>query len=93
MQTIQTPPGTIRSFDLARDGDVVADLIEEAFALKNDPDGQVLLIQMRENARRLKQTAWMPLAGSTLGFVGRSRDAWWATSRSFPTCTMVAACT
>ncbi len=69
MQTIQTPPGTIRSFDLARDGDVVADLIEEAFALKNDPDGQVLLIQMRENARRLKQTAWMPLAGSTLGFV------------------------
>lgn len=69
MQTPQTPPGTIRSFDLARDGEVVASLIEDAFALKNDPDGQVLLIQMRENARRLKQTAWMPLAGSTLGFV------------------------
>lgn len=69
MQTPQTPPGTIRSFDLARDGEVVASLIEDAFALKNDPDGQVVLIQMRENARRLKQTAWMPLAGSTLGFV------------------------
>lgn len=69
MQTPQTPPGTIRNFDLGRDGEVVASLIEDAFALKNDPDGQVVLIQMRENARRLKQTAWMPLAGSTLGFV------------------------
>ena len=69
MQTTQTPPGTIRNFDLARDGEVVANLIEEAFALKNDPDGQLILIQMRENARRLKQASWMPMTGSTLGFV------------------------
>lgn len=65
----QTPQGTIRSFDLARDGEVVANLIEEAFALKNDPDGQVVLIQMRENSRRLQQASWMPMTGSVLGFV------------------------
>jgi GNAT superfamily N-acetyltransferase len=69
MQTTQTPAGSIRSFDLARDGEVVANLIEEAFALTNDPDGQIVLIQMRENARRLKQASWMPMTGSTLGFV------------------------
>lgn len=72
IQTMQTPPtpaGKIRNFDLARDGEVVANLIEEAFALKNDPDGQVVLIQMRENARRLQQASWMPITGSVLGFV------------------------
>jgi ribosomal protein S18 acetylase RimI-like enzyme len=69
MLTLQTPPGTIRSFDLAGDGEVVANLIEEAFALKNDPDGQFVLIQMRENARRLKQASWVPLIGPALGFV------------------------
>ena len=69
MLTQQTPPGTIRSFDLARDGEIVASLIEEAFALKNDPDGQYVLIQMRENARKLRQASWVPLPGSTLGFV------------------------
>lgn len=69
MQIPKTPPGTIRDFNLARDGEVVANLIEEAFALKNDPDGQIVLIQMRENARRLKQASWMPLTGSVLGFV------------------------
>lgn len=69
METTQTPQGTIRSFNLASDGEVVANLIEEAFALKNDPDGQVVLIQMRENARRLKQASWMPMNGSVLGFV------------------------
>lgn len=69
MLTTQIPPGRIRSFDLARDGEVVANLIEEAFALKNDPDGQFVLIQMRENARRLKQASWVPLTGPTLGFV------------------------
>jgi len=34
MLTPKTPPGTIRNFNLARDGEVVANLIEEAFALK-----------------------------------------------------------
>ena len=69
MLTPQTPQGKIRRFDLARDGEIVADLIEEAFGLKNDPDGQNVLIQMRENARRLKQASWIPLSGSALGFV------------------------
>lgn len=69
MLTPQTPQGKIRRFDLARDGEIVADLIEAAFGLKNDPDGQNVLIQMRENARRLKQASWMPLSGSVLGFV------------------------
>jgi len=69
MVTTQTPRGTIRSFNLARDGEVVASLIEEAFALKNDPDGQQVLIQMRENARRLKEASWMPVTGSPMGFV------------------------
>lgn len=69
MQTIQPLVGTIRNFDLARDAEVVANLIEEAFALKNDPDGQIVLIQMRENARRLRQAAWAPLTRSPLGFV------------------------
>ena len=69
MLTPQTPPGTIRKFDLARDGEVVANLIEEAFALKNDPDGQIVLIQMRENARRLKQANWVRLTMPALGFV------------------------
>jgi len=69
MVTAQTPRGTIRDFNLARDGEVIADLIEEAFALKNDPDGQMVLVQMRENARRLKQASWMPMIGSAMGFV------------------------
>jgi len=69
MLTPQTPPGTMRSFDLAGDGEIVANLIEEAFALKNDPDGQYVLIQMRENARRLKQASWIPLTGPALGYV------------------------
>ncbi len=69
MQTQQTPAGTVRSFDLARDGEVVANLIEDAFALTNDPDGQIVLIQMRENARRMKNSSWIPVSGSTMGFV------------------------
>ncbi len=69
MLTPQTPPGAIRSFDLAGDGEIVANLIEEAFSLKNDPDGQYVLIQMRENARRLKHASWIPLTGPALGYV------------------------
>jgi len=69
MRTTQTPPGTIRSFDLARDGEIVANLIEDAFGLNNDPDGQVVLIQMRENARKMKNASWIPVSGSTMGFV------------------------
>lgn len=69
MATVKVPPGSIRRFDLARDGEAVADLIEEAFALNQDPDGQFVLIQMRENARKLQQSGWMPVAGSTFGYV------------------------
>lgn len=69
MKTMETPRGTIRSFNLASDGEVVANLIEDAFALTNDPDGQMVLIQMRENARRLKQASWMPVTSSAMGFV------------------------
>ena len=69
MLTQQSPQGKVRRFDLARDGEVVANLIEDAFGLKNDPDGQSVLIQMRENARRLKHASWIPLSGSALGFV------------------------
>jgi len=59
----------IRSFDVARDGEAVADLIEDAFALKNDPDGQFVLVQMRENARKFKEANWVPPPGTMLGFV------------------------
>ena len=69
MLTPQTPPGTIRKFDLARDGEVVANLIEEAFCLTNDPDGQGVLIQMRESARRLKQTRGVQFPPYVSGFV------------------------
>lgn len=69
MAATQHPQGSIRSFNLALDGEVVANLIEEAFSLKNDPDGQLVLVQMRENARRLNQTGWMPIPGSGMGFV------------------------
>ena len=69
MQMTPSPPGMIRSFDVARDGEAVADLIEDAFALKNDPDGQFVLVQMRENARKFKEANWVPPPGTMLGFV------------------------
>jgi len=69
MSAAQSPPGSIRSFDLAHDGEIVADLIEDAFDLRNDPDGEFILRQMRENTRRLQQAGWMQLAGMAPGFV------------------------
>jgi hypothetical protein len=75
---------------LARDGEVVANLIEDAFGLKNDPDGQSVLIQMRENARRLKHASWIPLSGSALGFVWRLTVGWWETYRFCPSLTTLA---
>ena len=69
MEAAQTPRGTIRNFNLALDGEVVANLIEEAFCLTNDPDGQGVLIQMRESARRLKQTKGVQFPPYVSGFV------------------------
>lgn len=47
------PPGLIRQMDPTRDLEAVADLIEAAFELKNDPEGRVLIQNMRHHARLL----------------------------------------
>lgn len=64
-----TPPGLIRYFDITRDGEVVADLIEEAFDLKRDSEGQLVLLQMRANARKFQQTPWLRQRLPSNGFV------------------------
>lgn len=49
----------IRHFDLARDLDPVADLIELCFPIDTDPDGQAYVNQMRKSAREMRLMGWL----------------------------------
>lgn len=58
-QRASNPPGTLRRLDPRRDLDAVANLVEVAFGLRGDPDGQFVLNQMRENAARQRQEPFL----------------------------------
>ncbi len=71
-QTISTSPGHIRPFDVTRDLNQVADLVELCFADTMDPDGERYLRQMRDAARNTSFLRWanavadqssLPMAG------------------------------
>jgi ribosomal protein S18 acetylase RimI-like enzyme len=49
----------IRHFDLTRDLDPVADLIELCFPIQSDPDGQSYVNQMRKTAREMRLMGWL----------------------------------
>lgn len=60
----------IRRLDPHRDLDAVADLIETSFELKNDPDGQIIIRQMRALAQRQRYIpSTLLLPGTPDGFV------------------------
>lgn len=64
------PPGLLRRFDPTRDTEAVISLVEEAFGLKNDPEGQSMLQQMRTGATATRVSPLLQLAaGGTEGFV------------------------
>lgn len=47
------PPGEMRRMDPARDLNAVATLMEDAFELKQDPEGHAIIENMRQHARLL----------------------------------------
>ncbi len=49
------PPGEMRRMDPARDLNAVATLMEDAFELKQDPEGHVIIENMRQHARLLSR--------------------------------------
>lgn len=49
----------IRYFDLRRDLDPVADLIELCFPIHSDPDGQSYVSDMRKKAREMRMMGWL----------------------------------
>lgn len=49
----------IRSLDITRDLDAVADLIEMSFPIHKDRDGQIYLRQMRKSARDMHYLRWL----------------------------------
>jgi len=70
----------IRRVESPADLLAVADLIEIAFDLKNDPEGQVVIRQMRRVARQRTPATIRALRGSTEGFVWVENDESSATS-------------
>ncbi len=71
-QTISSTTGHIRPFDVTRDLNQVADLVELCFADTMDPDGERYLRQMRDAARNYTFLHWanavadpasLPMAG------------------------------
>lgn len=52
-QSNPRPYGFIRPMNPTRDLNAVADLVEAAFELKNDPEGHLLIENMRQHARKL----------------------------------------
>lgn len=63
----ETPPGFLRPFEPRQDAEVVARLIEQAFELQNDPDGQEVLRQIRQAARLQAQTYGLGLRSALPG--------------------------
>lgn len=49
----------IRSLDMRRDLEIVADLIESSFALQHDVDGQAFLREMRQAAKDARFLGWV----------------------------------
>lgn len=69
----------IRSLDVTRDLNPVADLIEQCFPIQQDRDGQVYLRQMRTAARDMRYLRWVSsladLSGDRVtGFVWEEDD-------------------
>ncbi len=65
----------IRRINPRRDLNVVADLIESSFELKHDPEGQVIIRQMRAQASRQRyEPSLVLLPGSPYGFVWEEDD-------------------
>ena len=63
-------PGLLRRFEPTRDADAVIKLVGEAFNLKNDPEGQAMLREMRSEGSRLRTNPTLHLvAGGNEGFV------------------------
>ena len=54
-QASLTPPGRLKAYDPAQDAEAVIRLIEESFNLKNDPESQSIINQMRLSAQRQSQ--------------------------------------
>ena len=65
----------IRQFDLRRDLDPVADLIERCFPIHADPDGQTYVAEMRKAAREMRLMGW--LAGFSDQYPMRSSGFVW----------------
>lgn len=66
----QNPEGHLRRFEPAHDADAVVKLVEEAFNLKKDPEGQAMLRQMRSEIGHPLQSPTIHLVtGGTEGFV------------------------
>ncbi|NLN69842.1 MAG: GNAT family N-acetyltransferase [Chloroflexi bacterium] len=65
----------IRQFDLTRDLDPVADLIELCFPTHADPDGQSYVREMRKTAREIRM--FDRLAGLSSQYPGRSPGFVW----------------
>lgn len=61
----------IRSIDLSRDLDRVADLIEQSFPIHLDPDGQTYIREMRKAARGMRIFGWL----NNLAEVGDRKSA------------------
>ncbi|MFU8827013.1 MAG: GNAT family N-acetyltransferase [Brevefilum sp.] len=65
----------IRQFDLRRDLEPVADLIERCFPIHADPDGQTYVAEMRKAAREMRLMGW--LAGFSDQYPMRSSGFVW----------------
>ena len=55
--SINHPEGKIRRYEPLRDRLAVVNLVERAFELQHDPDGQAMLRQMRNDARKQARNA------------------------------------
>jgi ribosomal protein S18 acetylase RimI-like enzyme len=69
------PADPIRQFDLTRDLDQVADLIELCFPIHSDPDGQTYVNDMRKTARELRLMG--RLAGLSAHYPAKSSGFVW----------------
>ena len=68
--SINHPEGKIRRYEPLRDRLAVVNLVERAFELQHDPDGQAMLRQMRNDARKQTRNALLNLmTGGTEGFI------------------------
>lgn len=63
------PSGHIRTMDISKDLDPIADLIEMSFPIEHDRDGQEYIREMRRAARDMRMAGWF----STLAELGSQK--------------------